>query len=178
MGKVGLFACIGAAGSTFSCTLQCRAVSALGNNKIKLWQPIGTYNCRSSNLFQYSITIAWACHLDLAVPLGCFMRSVACLNLLNVSCSCSHHCLIVVVVTSIVVLPRRILLHPYFALEWFLQGFDLLLMLSLCCTCLHCACLCCSQSIVARCMESYLCACMPALVAVCDLHFPCSYPSI
>ena len=60
------------------------------------------------------------------------MRSVACLISLHVSCGWNHGCLIAAVATAIVVLPRRILLRPQYALERFLQGFNPLLMLSLC----------------------------------------------
>ena len=57
------------------------------------------------------------------------MRSVACLISLHVSCGCNHGCLIIVVATPIVVLLRRTLLRPHYALGQFVQGFDLLLML-------------------------------------------------
>ena len=74
--------------------------------KNKTWQPIGTCNCRASKFVQHPITIACACHLGLAVLLGCFMRSVAHLRSLHVSCDCSHHCLIAVVATAFVLLSR------------------------------------------------------------------------
>ena len=92
--------------------LQCNAASALDKPKIKLWQLIGICNCRSSKLVQCSVTIACAYHFSLAVLLGCFMRSVARLNLLHVSCGCNHCCMTAAVATAIVLLSRRFIAAP------------------------------------------------------------------